>query len=225
MPAIDSTAAAFVAGAVTSVHCMVMCGPLACAWALGSVQSRSFGRDTLLYHGSRLLAYAAVGAVAGAVGSVPIPGLLHRIAMILPWMLALVFLAVALGLDRWIPKPGFLTKPVARIRLLAMQVPPALRAMALGACTPLLPCGPLYIMFALAMSQGAALKGAQLVFAFGLGTLPLLWLAQSRMKFLGLRLNPQTLRRVQRGLAFAAVMVIAWRLRGSFSGEGTVTCH
>jgi sulfite exporter TauE/SafE len=225
MPTIDSTAAAFVAGAVTSVHCMVMCGPLACAWALGSVQSRSFGRDTLLYHGTRLLAYTAVGAIGGAVGSMPTPGFLHQSAVVLPWILALVFLVVALGMDRWIPKPGFLTKPVARVRLLAMKVPPSARAMALGACTPLLPCGPLYVMFALAISQGAALAGAQLVFAFGLGTLPLLWLAQSRMKFIGVRLNPDTLRRIQRGVAFAAVIVIAWRLRGTFTGEGTVACH
>jgi sulfite exporter TauE/SafE len=225
MPTIDSAAAAFVAGAVTSVHCMVMCGPLACAWAIGSARSGTFGRDTLLYHGARLAAYTSVGAVGGALGALPVPGVLHSTAVALPWFLAGIFLMIALGLDRWIPKPGFLTRPVAKIRMLAMKVPAPTRAMALGACTPLLPCGPLYLMFALGMSQGAALAGAQMVLAFGLGTLPLLWFAQSRMKFVGVRFSAQTVRRLQRGLAFAAVLVIAWRMRGVFTGETAVSCH
>jgi sulfite exporter TauE/SafE len=159
------------------------------------------------------------------MGALQVPGVLHGAAVALPWFLAGIFLMIALGLDRWIPKPGFLTRPVARIRLWAMQVPAPARAMALGACTPLLPCGPLYLMFALAMSQGTALAGAQVVFAFGLGTLPLLWFAQSRMQFVGVRFSPQTVHRVQRGLAFAAVVVIAWRMRGTFTGEAAVACH
>lgn len=225
MPTIDGTAAAFVAGAVTSVHCMVMCGPLACAWAVGSARSRSFRRDTLLYHGGRLAAYTLVGALGGAFGALPVPGVFHVTALALPWLLAGIFLMIAFGWDRWIPKPRFLAAPVAKARALAMSVPAPARAVALGLCTPLLPCGPLYLMFALAISQGAAWAGAQIVFAFGLGTLPLLWLAQSRMKFVGLRLSAPTVSRLQRGLAFAAVLVIAWRMRGTFAGEGPVTCH
>jgi len=101
MQAIDSTAAAFIAGLVTSLHCMAMCGPLACAWAVGSAKSKTLTRDTALYHGARLVAYTTIGGLAGALGTVPLKAFNNGGGVILPWMLVVVFFGVALGLDRW----------------------------------------------------------------------------------------------------------------------------
>ena len=65
MPTIDTTASAFVAGLVTSVHCAGMCGPLACAWLVGNADRPSHPlRDTSLYHGARLASYGIVGFTA-----------------------------------------------------------------------------------------------------------------------------------------------------------------
>jgi sulfite exporter TauE/SafE len=179
-----------------------------------------------LYHATRLAAYTGIGAAAGALGKMPLQWFHHGGGMVLPWMMVLVFLGIALGLDRWMPKPLFLSKPLARFRLAALRVPPAARAAALGGLTPLLPCGPLYLMFGLAMANGSAALGAQFALAFGLGTLPLLWLAQSQMKLLNLRFGPQASRYVLRGLALSAACVVAWRLRGTLSaGDAILTCH
>lgn len=225
MPTIDTTTAAFVAGLVTSLHCLGMCGPLACSWAVARGNNTTFLRDTALYHGSRLLAYTLVGALAGALGTQPLRWFQHGSGVLLPWLLVVAFAIVGLGLDAWLPKPAFLTRPMARIRFKAMQLGSMARATVIGLATPLLPCGPLYMMFTLAMANGSAARGAEFSAAFGLGTLPLLALGQTQLHRIGIRLSPVGLKRVQRGMALAAALVLAWRLRGTLTGEPVSCCH
>ncbi|HEY1081014.1 MAG TPA: sulfite exporter TauE/SafE family protein, partial [Prosthecobacter sp.] len=74
--------------------------------------------------------------------------------------------------------------------------------------------------------NGNAAKGAGFAVSFGLGTLPLLWLAQTQIHWLGGRLQPATLRKFQRSLALVAAVIMAWRLRGTldFGSEAVPTC-
>ena len=215
MQEIDTTSAAFMAGLVTSLHCLGMCGPLACSWAVARGSDWTFMRDTALYHGSRLSAYALVGGLAGALGTAPLAFFQHGGGVLLPWLLVVAFAVVGLGLDAWLPKPALLSKPMARIRFKAMAMGSMARATLIGFATPLLPCGPLYMMFGLAMANGSALRGAGFSTAFGLGTLPLLALGQTQLHRMGIKLSPIGLKRVQRAMALLAAMVLAWRLRGS----------
>ena len=224
MPAIDTTASAFIAGLVTSVHCAGMCGPLACAWLVGGNAPSHPLRDTSLYHGARLTAYGIVGFIAGSVGTLPLRWFHHGAGIVLPWLLVLAFLAVALGLDRWLPKPRLLSQPIAALRLRLLKFGTAARATLIGFATPLLPCGPLYLMFGLAMAGGSGARGAEFTVAFGLGTLPLLALMQTSARWLNLRLSAGTMRHVQRGLALSAALVMAWRLRGTLTGELEPSC-
>ena len=225
MQTLDTSAAAFIAGLVTSLHCVGMCGPLACSWAVARGTNSTFLRDTALYHGARLTAYGIVGAVAGTLGTLPKEWLQHRGIAMFPWLLVIAFVLVGIGADAWLPKPAFLTKPMARLRMKAMQFGSAARASALGLATPLLPCGPLYMMFGLALANGSAARGAEFSVSFGLGTLPLLALAQTQLHRIGVKLSPVALKRVQRGLALAAAIVMAWRLRGTLTGEEASCCH
>jgi hypothetical protein len=225
MQTLDTSAAAFIAGLVTSLHCVGMCGPLACSWAVARGTNSTFLRDTALYHGARLTAYGIVGAVAGTLGTMPKEWLQHRGVAMFPWLLVIAFVLVGIGADAWLPKPAFLTKPMARLRMKAMQFGSAARASALGLATPLLPCGPLYMMFGLALANGSAARGAEFSVSFGLGTLPLLALAQTQLHRIGVKLSPVALKRVQRGLALAAAIVMAWRLRGTLTGEEASCCH
>jgi hypothetical protein len=93
-------------------------------------------------------------------------------------------------------------------------------AAALGLATPLFPCGPLYFLVALALLAGSALRGLEFMLAFGLGTVPLLWVAQTQLGRLQRRLPPRWLARLRVGLALSAALVLAWRLRGTW-GAGT----
>lgn len=225
MQSIDTSAAAFLAGLVTSVHCVGMCGPLSCSWAISN-QGGSFMRSTALYHIGRLIAYSLVGALAGFIGFMPLKFFQHGAGIVLPWLLVIAFAMVGMGLDAWLPKPRFLSAGLRRFQAAVFRMKSSLRAALLGLGTPLLPCGPLYMMFGLAMANGSAAKGAGFALAFGLGTLPLLWLAQTQLHWLGGRLQPTTMRKLQRALAFTAAVVMAWRLRGTldFGSDAIPSC-
>lgn len=227
MANIDTSAAAFIAGLVTSVHCVGMCGPLSCSWAVSSRPgAESFVLNTGLYHGGRMVSYGIVGAIAGAVGFVPLSWFQHGAGILLPWLMVIAFALVGMGLDKYLPKPKILSSGLRKIQAAAFRMKGSWRAGLLGLATPLLPCGPLYVMFALAMANGSPIKGAEFTVAFGLGTLPLLWLAQTQLHLLGSRLQPTTMRRIQRGLALVAAVIMAWRLRGTldFGSEEMPTC-
>ncbi|MBN8420599.1 MAG: sulfite exporter TauE/SafE family protein [Verrucomicrobia bacterium] len=227
MMQIDTSAAAFVAGIVTSVHCVGMCGPLSCSWAISSKGS-GFMRSTALYHTGRMISYGAAGAIAGAIGAVPLAFFQHGAGMVLPWLLVLAFACVGLGLDAWLPKPHFLSAGLRRVQTAAFQMKSTWRAAILGLATPLLPCGPLYMMLALASANGSAVKGSGFAVAFGLGTLPLLFLAQTQLHLMGGKMQPATMRKVQRGLALVTAVVLAWRLRDTLdfgSSAAASCCH
>ena len=51
--------------------------------------------------------------------------------------------------------------------------------------------------------------------AFAMGTIPLLWFAQSRMGIWQQRLGPRKMLLLQRSVAITAAFVLAWRMRGT----------
>lgn len=216
LAAVNTPAAAFVAGLVTSLHCAGMCGPLACL--LGSGAPRGERVDLSLvhsaYHGSRLAAYAVLGAVAGAVGAAPAAFFDTPLVRALPWVLVVYFVFVALKLGHRLPRLALLGRVQLAVRGWVRGRPATQVAAAMGAATPLLPCGPLYFLIAMAAFAGSAARGAELLLAFGLGTVPLLWLVQANLGWLRGRLGPVALGRARTGLAFVAALVLLWRLRG-----------
>ncbi len=211
---------ALLAGLATSLHCAGMCGPLACG--VGAL-ARSEGERLAaasLYHTGRLASYATIGAICGALGKEPLGWFFRSPAVLLPWALVLALLLLATGFDKRIPRPAFLLRFTARIRFKAQRLPAAGGAAMMGLLTPLLPCGPLYAVFIALMASGSAARGAETALAFGLGTVPLLWLAQHQFQRLRLRLTPRSMARIQRGLALVAALVLAWRLHDTLPFRG-----
>lgn len=215
------------AGLITSVHCVAMCGPLSCAFAPARREDANTQVVLTCYHLAKLFAYGLVGLLAGAFGSVVIRSIERSWLNLLPWILVVFFFVVAFRLDRFLPKPVWLGTVYRRVtaRFARLQKPVA--AGLIGLASPLLPCGPLYMIFGLALFSGSALKGAEFAIGFGLGTLPLLWLAQSQFMRVQLKVTPKVLMRIQRTAAFIAALVIAWRLRTTLGIEGAEdwVCH
>ncbi len=216
-----------VAGLITSVHCVAMCGPLSCAFAPARAEDASPQVVLTSYHLAKLLSYALVGTLAGAFGSVVIRAVEHSWLNYLPWILVLFFLVVAFRLDRFLPKPQWLGGWYRNATTRFMRMTKPMAAAMIGFASPLLPCGPLYMVFTLALFSGSALKGAEFAIGFGLGTLPLLWLAQSQFMRLNQRVSSKWLLRIQRSVALIAALVIAWRLRTTLGIEGAENwvCH
>lgn len=211
---------ALIAGLVTSLHCAGMCGPLACALMPATRDDADPQVVSTAYHVTRLASYGLLGALAGGIGRLPLWLVGESAFRYLPWLLVAFFVAVALRLDQRLPKPlalarahGWLsTRLRGRSRIAA--------AAGIGLATPLLPCGPLYFLLSLALLSGSALRGAETLVAFGLGTVPLLWLAQHHSRWLRVRLGPVRLARAQAFLAFAIAAVLVWRLRGTLGLGG-----
>ena len=95
----------------------------------------------------------------------------------------------------------------------------------IGFASPLLPCASLYD-FGSAMFSGSALKGLEFAIGFGIGTMPLLWLAQMKFMSMNQRLTPKNLLRLQRAVSLVAALIVAWRLRTTLGmGAEDWVCH
>jgi sulfite exporter TauE/SafE len=172
-------------GLVSSLHCVTMCGPLiAVASAPVRVGSSASGSGLgalsiwqLSYQLGRGITYVALGLLMGFVGqllSALIParsfgGGIQTVVGILFILLALF--AMLRGKAVSAPQDdSFLGKLLRRFvtsgRARGMFV--------LGLLTGFLPCGVLYAAFARALAADSALNGGALMFAFWLGSAPLL---------------------------------------------------
>ncbi len=205
-------AAALVVGLGTGVHCAGMCGPLACSLTLCRGAAGREPLVTLAYQGTRLASYAAIGGVAGAVGQVPLAMVEGTPLRYWPWLMVAVLVAVGLGADRLVPRVPAFSRWLLYLRSASGALGPVRRAAVVGAGTPLLPCGPLYLMLAGALASGSAVRGAQTMLVFALGTLPLLWVAGQGMAALRHRIGGRGLVFVQRSFALVAAAVIGWRI-------------
>ena len=196
--------AAVAAGIVASLHCAGMCAPLSCA-----LFRTCSGQKIFSYHLARAAGYSALGALLGQLGNAAAPLFSSRPSQMVPLALAVLFLAMAFGFDRNLPQPAFLR------RLLAKLHPPGggrpAGAVLLGLLTPLIPCGPLYLMLGVSLITGSWTRGATLMLCFALGTMPVYLLAQWHWFHLCARLSPGTLRTTQKALACASAALVTWR--------------
>lgn len=183
--------AALVAGLATSIHCTAMCGPLACALQVRPLE----------YHASRLISYSAAGVFCGALGQTVAAFLQGGTTRIVPWAFAVVLIVLGLGWDKKIPQPRFMAGFLLRARL----------NRSLGWLTPLLPCGPLWLMLGAAAITGTWSSGGLHMAAFALGTIPLPLLLQTQAGRLQQRLSPQAARWTQQTIAFVSAGVLVWR--------------
>ena len=174
---------AFLVGLAGGVHCMAMCGGIVAALNLRHPGSAAKTFDLprqLGYSLGRVLSYSIAGAAAGAMGGL---GLLY--GGLLP--ARLIFLAAAnlliillglylaglgtsvLALER---AGSFVWRGLTKLgaRLAPAETP--LRAVLVGLAWGWIPCGLVYAVLATALLAGSALRGAAVMAAFGLGTLP-----------------------------------------------------
>ncbi len=200
--------ALFVAGLATSLHCAGMCGLLTCG--LGIAGRGPALASVGLYHFCRLVGYSIAGAIMGFVGS--------RIGFTfspsgvqwLPLLLIIFLIAIVFGLDKKMAAIPGLGKIMLQIRLKTMKFPPLLRAAIIGLATPLLPCGPLYAILALALASGSPVRGVEIMLAFGLGALPAIWAVQIGSSWVNQKLGAKGFLIAKRSLAAAAAFSLMW---------------
>lgn len=134
----------------------------------------------LAYSSGRIASYALAGALAGAVGqagllmrdAVPVQHLLFTLSSLMLIVLGLYLAGVWGGVRQLERLGGGLWQKLQpyTTRLLPVNTVP--RALGLGALWGWLPCGLVYSVLLTALASGSASRGALIMLAFGLGTLP-----------------------------------------------------
>ncbi|MGC3963720.1 MAG: sulfite exporter TauE/SafE family protein [Rhodocyclaceae bacterium] len=178
--------AVFLIGLLGGAHCIGMCGGVVGALTVGAP-----GHGTrkwplhLAYNLGRVTSYAAIGAAVGAIGSATL--LFNRW---LPVQMTLYVLAnlMLVGLGLYLTGVTRVLAPIeraghrlwSRVQPISRRFLPARswrHALPLGLLWGFLPCGLTYSILSTALVSGSALRGGALMLAFGLGTLPNLFLA------------------------------------------------
>jgi sulfite exporter TauE/SafE len=172
--------AALVAGFASGVHCVGMCGGIVAAFAARRGSARPEWPRQIAFNAGRIASYAAAGAAVGALGGVGV-----WMSGALPAQTALFVLANAMlvlmglylaGAGRMLVRLEAVGAPVWRaLQPLAARVLPAEtlpQSFAAGAVWGWLPCGLVYGALAGAAFAGSPGRGAIVMLAFGLGTLP-----------------------------------------------------
>lgn len=204
---IAGASSALIAGATGSLHCALMCGPLACATLPSAGGQRRLA--ALSWNAGRLAGYVAVGGLLGLAGSGVSRALTVSIAPWLPWVMAAGLIATALEVGRHLaPLPGVVHVSRALVRAGA-GLGPARRSFMMGLATPFLPCGLLYGVFLAAIATSSVVGGAALMGAFALGAMPALGLTQAGAQ-LGARW-PNLAWALRKAVPLAAAGVLIWR--------------
>ena len=167
----------FLLGFIGSLHCGGMCGPIALALPMHDGTANKPLRSVFQYNLARILTYSFIGLVVALLGEVVFMDKLHSGISILLGLVIILVAALSLDLEKSILKvPFFVTllRPIQRRmgRLLSGQE--RFSQFKIGALNGLLPCGLVYMAILTALVSGSALKGGAMMFAFGIGTLPMM---------------------------------------------------
>ncbi len=171
-------------------HCIGMCGPIVVSLSL-SLENRNRLLPHLLYNSGRILTYGFLGAILGLSGS--FTGVVTHIAGIQKGVMVftgLTIIAMGVIMAGWLPAGRFFkdAPPAGSFISRAFRRLTTARSTGiyfpLGLLLGLLPCGPVYtallavIRATLAIDNPipAVLTGFGLMLAFGLGTVPALFL-------------------------------------------------
>ncbi len=192
--------AAFLVGVAGGVHCVGMCGGIVMAVTLRSAAVRNVspgagelaagGREgagllsfQLAFNFGRIATYGVIGGVVGAVGSLgllldsvfPVQLALRVIASALIILVGLYVAGYGSSVVKGLERAGGGVWRVAQ-RLGGGCFPPDTpgRALVAGSVWGWLPCGLVYSVLATTLVSGSAVRGATIMLAFGLGTLPAL---------------------------------------------------
>ena len=196
----------FVIGLLTGTHCIAMCG--------GILLSQSIGGSALAasacYNGGRVVSYTVMGAVFGALGMVitytmQTKSLVFTMVGILVAIIGINMWGLLPGLRALMPQQSsFCSVTAGRKRLAA-------RPLIVGLLTAVMPCGSMYAMWLFAMSSGSMGRGALIMLAFSLGTVPLMLLFGS----LGSLIPKRSLKYM---IKLSAVLVTAFGVKMLING-------
>ena len=165
--------ASFIIGLIASVSsCLAIVGGLVLSLSAKISQDNVSDTKTFtLFHAGRLVSFAVLGGVLGAVGGAI--GINLTFTAILGILASVVMLLLGLNLIGVFSK-NKVSLPSGPFNFLRRIEHKTFTPVILGFATFFLPCGFTQSMQVAALSSGSFMSGALIMFAFALGTLPVL---------------------------------------------------
>jgi len=163
----------FIIGLVASVSsCLAVVGGLVLSLSATVSQDKiSDVKPMMLFHGGRLISFAVLGGVLGAIGSAI--GISFTFTAILGIVASVVMIVLGLNLVGVFQK-NVVTLPSGFFSFFRKVEHKTIAPFFVGVGTFFLPCGFTQAMQVAALSSGSFLSGLLLMTAFALGTLPVL---------------------------------------------------
>ena len=163
----------FLIGLLTGTHCIAMCGGIMLSQTGAAVSPI---RAAAGYNTGRLASYTVMGAVFGSLGMV-----ISYTMQVKSIAFTMIGILVALiGINMWGLLPGLRSLMPQQSSYCSVTAGArrrfASRPLIVGLLTGVMPCGSMYAMWLFAMSGGSAGRGALVMLAFALGTVPLMLL-------------------------------------------------
>ena len=177
--------AAFMVGMLGAGHCLAMCGGISAAIGHGSPKSHPLSKLTpLFYNLGRILSYTLIGGLVGYTAQLGLYfGHGYDLLVMLRFLAGLTLIFIGLYIAQLnasiliLEKLGRLLwhfiQPVAR-QFMPLRSP--YHALPLGFLWGWLPCGLVYSALTLGLASGSAISSAAIMFSFGLGTFPAMFL-------------------------------------------------
>ncbi|RYF89674.1 MAG: sulfite exporter TauE/SafE family protein [Chitinophagaceae bacterium] len=180
---------AMLMGAVGSMHCVGMCGPLAIALPVVSPTPAGKFFYTLLYNLGRIVTYTCLGAILGVVGaSFAVTGLQQWLSIGVGILILLYIIfprhRIAMG------SAGAMQRLFNSIRTRLSELffkKKYHSVFVIGLLNGLLPCGLVYMAIAGAVATASVTSSMLFMAGFGLGTLPVMWSVSFFGSFITLR--------------------------------------
>ena len=163
----------FIIGLIASVSsCLAVVGGLVLALSATVAQDKiSDVRPMMLFHGGRLISFAVLGGVLGAIGSAV--GISFTATAILGIIASVVMIVLGLNLVGIFEK-NMIALPSGVFSFFRKMEHKTIAPFLVGVGTFFLPCGFTQAMQVAALSSGSFLSGFLIMTAFALGTLPML---------------------------------------------------
>ncbi|SMD31967.1 hypothetical protein SAMN04488029_0305 [Reichenbachiella faecimaris] len=160
-------------GFVGSLHCVVMCGPIALALP-GQQSLYKFLLSRFLYNSGRICTYALIGLLFGLIGEmISFGGYQQAFSIGMGLFMIMVALAVSSPLRGKIYQPMYkLAQGLKKLLSKSLRTTKLSGTFILGTLNGFLPCGLVYAAVAGALATANLSDGLIYMVVFGLGTFP-----------------------------------------------------
>ena len=204
---------ALVLGGISSFHCVGMCGVFAFSIPTHDMADGKKVLAILLYNFGRITTYTGFGVIFGLLGrQISLAGFQQRFSIIAGIIILMIVI------QSFLKKPVFHLPGYQKIALMISKLiskfigKPSLGSIfLLGSANGLLPCGLVYMAITGALAAGTITSAAGFMAAYGLGTLPAMFL----LSYFGFLIKISTRNTIKKAVPFfVATMAVFLILRG-----------